>query len=918
MKSLLFIQILILFAFSSCEGNDKKTIEEAEPQLPHYNLHSHWVDSVYQSLTLEEKIGQLIWGKGELSDSIIQSFSTLPLGALITDASKENFASLKTISDSNSAPVLFGCSNWFWPYTFEKNNWQTKAFSSISDTSYLSAFYDSTVSYLTDLGIGLVLHSCDTINRMKEFDYIIDEREKIIFSKLLNKSVFTTSLSTLDTVHKKFTNEIVEIDFSGNTVSNSVSERTLFISGTSFEKIKNQTDTLISIVKKGNKIVLINNMTGIELLGIQQAIQYAASSKLIAEKDIEINVRKVLALKELSYSKRKSANSLREFEKKHIISLRSFQYQCKYKSTILLQNKNNIVPLKDWNSNDNIKWIKIGNDPLKYITPAIANYADAISTKSNVKNLALDQFKKSDPLIIVINENLDAINAELLQDKINLYANQQNIILVNIKHEENLQYLDSLPCLLHVWNDDNYSQELLAQAIFGGVALDGKLPITFGKYSKGTGLICQKTRLAYSIPEVGGFNRDSLRNLDNIAREAIFNQVTPGCQVLAVRKGNVVYNKTFGYHTYERNIIVNQQDAYDIASVTKVAATTLCGMKLYEQGLYQLSDSLKDHLPDSLTRVLHHRSRLSDITFQELFTHKSGLPAGLPIYKFIAYVDSVIGKFDRYFCDESNHDYCVEVAKNFYLDSAYLDSLWIDLNRIWPGDKNYKYSDANMNVLYQIFRSKLKQSYHEYLANTFYRPLKLRATTYLPLDYLDTLKHIIAPTEYDTYWRYQLLKGSVHDPNAALYGGVAGNAGLFSNANELAVLFQMLMNGGNYGGKQYLQPATIKKFTIHQLASHRGLGFDKPTGQSTNTVAPDCPNTAFGHTGFTGICVWADPENDMLFVFVSNRVHPDPNNKKIITYGTRKRLHQVFYNQLRYTNQYRNKQQQKTPIKSEV
>ena len=220
-------------------------------------------------------------------------------------------------------------------------------------------------------------------------------------------------------------------------------------------------------------------------------------------------------------------------------------------------------------------------------------------------------------------------------------------------------------------------------------------------------------------------------------------------------------------------------------------------MKMYDEGLYKISDSLKDHLPDSLTETLGYKSRMSNTTFKELFTHTSGLPSGLPIYKFIAYVDSVIGKFDRYYCDESDGYYCVEVAKDFYLDSTYLDSMWISMNRIWPGEKKYKYSDANMNMLYQLFRSKLKEvSFDRYMANQFYSPLKLRTTGYLPLQYLDTLIHPITPTEFDTFWRYQLLKGHVHDPNAALYGGVAGNAGIFSNANDLGVLFQMVMNKG--------------------------------------------------------------------------------------------------------------------------
>jgi CubicO group peptidase (beta-lactamase class C family) len=250
----------------------------------------------------------------------------------------------------------------------------------------------------------------------------------------------------------------------------------------------------------------------------------------------------------------------------------------------------------------------------------------------------------------------------------------------------------------------------------------------------------------------------------------------------------------------------------------------------------------------------------------------------------------------------------VEVANDFYLDSAYLDSMWIDMNRIWTGEKKYKYSDANMNVLYQIFRQKIKskERYHEFITSQFYDKLHLRKTTFLPLLYLSDTNNI-APTEFDTFWRYQLLKGFVHDPNAALYGGVAGNAGIFSTAHELGVLFEMLMRGGNYGGENILQPATVRQFSRHQPSSHRGLGFDKPTKTSGSYVAKDCPYTSYGHTGFTGICTWNDTENNYSFVFVSNRVHPDPGNKKLITMGVRRNLHQVIYDQLYYRGIYKNK-----------
>ncbi|MFT7613509.1 MAG: CubicO group peptidase (beta-lactamase class C family), partial [Parvicellaceae bacterium] len=182
--------------------------------------------------------------------------------------------------------------------------------------------------------------------------------------------------------------------------------------------------------------------------------------------------------------------------------------------------------------------------------------------------------------------------------------------------------------------------------------------------------------------------------------------------------------------------------------------------------------------------------------------------------------------------------------------------------------------------------------------STFYKPLGLKTMGYHPLTNLDTNKHRITPTEYDTYWRGEVLKGYVHDPTAALFGGEAGSAGLFSNVHDLGIFYQMLLNGGTYGGKRYLQKSTVDLFTRHQPGTFRGLGFNKPTGQRSSTKSIDCPTTGYGHTGFTGICVWVDPVNDLIFVFCSNRVHPSPRNNKINTKGIRARMHQVLYNQI--------------------
>jgi len=924
MKKLVFLLLpfMCLFLFS-CAEEEKEVVLEIPPEpVTKIDLHSAWVDSVYKTLSLEEQVGQLIWAEViELNDSITAIQNVFPVGSIISNSEKNNYFQFYKELDSTRTPILMGTNQWYLPYSFEKNKWSENEFLATQNDNLLSSIYDSVVQYYHDINLHLVLYSGDSsfyekLNLKEGFQSRMDSvvqhfSDTNILSVLYNADSCTGNNLRIDKLICQ-SKIIVNIN---NQIQEDYNEDQLMVNGVKFNQIENQYDSIINVLKGGEQFVLLKNVNGLNFKELQESIKNAITMNDFHAEVIEGNVRKVLALKEWLGLTKNFELEEKQFDKKHIVSLRSQQYQLKHTSQVLLKNKNNLLPLKDW-SNEDFKWLKIGKKKLNHFTKAVRNYADITASTTSIKNLAIDRYNKSTPLIIVLNEILDSVSGELFADKVNLYAGKQKIVVINFEYEQNLRYLNSIPCLVHVWGISQHSQELAAQAIFGGNAIEGKLAFDVGEFKAKYGLTSVKTRLAYAIPESAGFNRDSLKKVDRIAREAVYSQVTPGCQVFAARNGKVVYHQSFGYHTYERDKLVSKEDVYDIASVTKIAATTMCGMKMYDDGLYKISDSLKDHLPDSLTKTLGYKSRMSNTTFKELFTHTSGLPSGLPIYKFIAYVDSVIGKFDRYYCDESDGYYCVEVAKDFYLDSAYLDSLWISMNRIWPGKKKYKYSDANMNMLYQLFRSKLKEiTFDRYMANQFYSPLKLRTTGYLPLQYLDTLKHGITPTEFDTFWRFQLLKGFVHDPNAALYGGVAGNAGIFSNANDLGVLFQMVMNNGTYGGKQFLTPQTVKKFTTHQVGSHRGLGFDKPTYQSISTVAPDCPTTAFGHTGFTGICVWADPENDLLFVFVSNRVHPDPSNKKIITHGIRKRLHQVFYDQLKYSGEYKNKKYPKGYVK---
>jgi CubicO group peptidase (beta-lactamase class C family) len=409
-----------------------------------------------------------------------------------------------------------------------------------------------------------------------------------------------------------------------------------------------------------------------------------------------------------------------------------------------------------------------------------------------------------------------------------------------------------------------------------------------------------------------GINSDTLNKIQYAVRQAINGKAFPGCQVLIAKSGSIIYDESFGYYTYNKEVAVSKNSVYDLASLTKVLATTLVGMKLYELKEIDLKDSLHKYLPDSLNDYLQYPSTIRNVTFQELFTHQSGMPSGFPILEYIQYQTNEIGRYDKYYCDIKDSIYSIEVAKNFFIEKAYQDSMWIRLNKLWlDSDKNYKYSDVNMNTLYFIFKGILNANYNNfgfkkyeleqddfdifeaYLNKTIYKALNLKRTFYRPITKV-ALDEIV-PTENETYWRKQLLQGYVHDPTAALYGGVAGNAGLFSSANELVVICEMLRRRGAYNGVQILDAATVDLFTQAQPNTFRGLGFNKP---SINTSAFGCAPSAslktYGHTGFTGTCFWVDPDSEMVFIFLSNRVNPKVNNR-IYEYGIRKNIHQTAY-----------------------
>ena len=434
---------------------------------------------------------------------------------------------------------------------------------------------------------------------------------------------------------------------------------------------------------------------------------------------------------------------------------------------------------------------------------------------------------------------------------------------------------------------------IVPQTIFGALTTDGMLPLTVGSYTSGSGdVLPSLQRLGYSYPEDVEMDSRVLEKISAIAQEAITMKATPGCYVLVARKGKVVYQKAFGHLTYDTLAPVTDQTIYDLASVTKVTATLQAVMFLYDRGLIDIYRKASYYLPQL------RNSNKRDFTLKDILTHQAGLWPFLPFWAQTMKGHQYLpGYYDTV---ESNR-FPYLVAENLYANAAMRDSVWswIVTSRVrekpvrTPYD--YRYSDMGFYILKHLAETLLNQPINDFLQQNLYEPLGATSTGYLPLRRFP--KEMIAPTERDTLFRMQLLIGTVHDQGAAMLGGVAGHAGLFSNANDLAKLAQMLLQEGYYGGIRYYRPETVRLFTRKQFdTSRRGLGWDKGVQSEWNSPTSIYASPAtFGHTGFTGTCIWVDPEFDLVYIFLSNRVHPNMTNNKLLSLNIRSRIQDVIY-----------------------
>ncbi len=383
-------------------------------------------------------------------------------------------------------------------------------------------------------------------------------------------------------------------------------------------------------------------------------------------------------------------------------------------------------------------------------------------------------------------------------------------------------------------------------------------------------------------------NSDTLATMDDIVHELINSGAAPGCQILVAKDNKVVWFKAYGHQTYEQTVPMSTETIFDLASVTKVAATTISAMKLVEQGRINLDSAMSCYVPE-----LRSTDKKS-LTVREIMAHHAGLQPWIPFYK--ATLENGLPDAHIYH-REQDADSEVPVAPGMYMDNAWVDSIWQQIFRSeLREDKNYKYSDLDLYLTARAISNLSGERLDRFADRQYYRPLGLATTTFNPWQKGLTLR--CAPTEEDRYFRQQRLQGYVHDMGAAMLGGVSGHAGLFSNANDLCKIFQMLLNGGTYGNTTFLKPETVQTFTKRFARStRRGIGFDMKelNEKESQNVSPLAGPNTYGHTGFTGIGVWADPDKNLIFIFLSNRTYPTMDINNLISGDYRPKLQSVVY-----------------------
>ena len=688
-----------------------------------------------------------------------------------------------------------------------------------------------------------------------------------------------------------------------------------FTDGMAMKGVSSHNEASVKAILAGNDIVLgvINQKKEFE------SVKAAVQNGVIPNSVLEEKVKKILSYKYILNAHNFTPIDKATIHSKVNSSSAEWTKRKIYDGAVtLVKNVDNHIPLSKLDK-VKIASVAVGASAHNQFQTYLKKYADVstfqIKSTAEVTNLA--QLKDFD--IVIISIHTDKITDSPALQKL---ANEKTTILVNFTSPYRLSAFQTsalnASSLIVAYDNSEYAQMSAAQGIFGGIGMSGKLPVTSGTFKEGSGVSTTKTRLSYSLPEEVGINSSKLENIEHIALEGVRQRAYPGCQILVAKDGVIIYEREFGNLNYGDSPDVTPETIYDVASITKASATLPAIMKLYDEKEVALQDNIGKYVKAT------KGSDKENIRIRTLLLHESGLTSFIPYYTTAidnnSYTGSLFGQRSQRYnaryagawgrTDYKFHSNMISskpseifyqpVARGMYASDKMNEALLQDIiNSPLSNRGKYRYSCLNFMLLKEAVEDISGLNIDTYLKINYFNKLGATTTTYLPLRYFS--EEVIAPTENDPFFRKQHLTGYVHDEGAALFGGMSGNAGLFSNANDLAKLYQMWLNGGEYGGERYLSEETIKLFsTTKSSISRRGLGFDKPDPRNTRTnpTSPGTPIEVYGHTGYTGTCFWVDPNNNMIYIFLSNRVNPSRSPNRLSSLEIRERIQEELYKAL--------------------
>lgn len=731
----------------------------------------------------------------------------------------------------------------------------------------------------------------------------LDNVELYPYKKLIKEGLASVMVAHLD-VPALEPNKGVPTSLSYNTITN-VLKNDLSFKGLVFtdalnmkgaSNFKSPGEIDLAAFQAGNDVLLFAENVPLAI----EKFNAAYENKEFTDERLAHSVKKILLYKyKAGLNKYKPVDTKNLYADLNRPEYTNLSYKLYENIITVVKNNRNILPFSS-DKRQNIAYVKLGDDVNDTFIEALqANQPVTVFTHVQIED-HLEDLKAFD-LVIVGYHKADGVwkkhdmsaNETVLLD--NIAKNNKTVFVSFVKPYalSAVQDFSKFEAVVLGYQNNVMAHRKTVDVLFGMQGATGKLPVSIGNHFKeGDGINTRPNKnLRYGRASEEGFNEEKLKDIDVLVNRAIKNQYTPGAQVLVARNGKIVYNKSFGTMSYDDKTKVNNATIYDLASLSKMLGTLPMVMKMYDDGKLRFDQKLGDLLPE------FKKTDKANITVKELLTHNSGLVAWIPFYKET--LDAKGMPKAELYRQSFSKEYSIQVAENLYLKTGYEEVMLKTIADSRLGKKEYKYSDLNFILLAEIVKRSYKKPINELVEQYFYKKIGASTLTYLPQTKFDLSE--IAPTEKDTYFRHTLVHGYVHDMGAAMMGGVAGHAGLFGDALDVAKMMQLFLDGGTFNDERLISAKTINDFNTCYYCkegNRRGAGFDKPQLGKSGPTCGCASMKSFGHTGFTGTMAWADPEKDLIYVFLSNRTYPDADDNKLSKANTREDIQQVIYDAL--------------------